>query len=663
MLKNLLVAGRLTALLLALSPTAFGHGGQFRGPGDTVPPNLGGGGDTAPPGNPGGPGSPSPGRGAPTAGVGRSAASGGGPRSPAIANAGQGRVTTGGVLFRSRARGEGFERWEFWWAHNKEPFLNLRAHLEKSQVRTGSGGFFVGRQKRNRANATQRPDATDVKQRILPKLLPLLAEKHPDLVDSAALAVARMLREQEAVQALPALIQTLGHDEKTARESATLALGVLGSREAVEVLRHLLLDTSEGRRLTRKPAEVEDLVRAFAAAGLGLLGDPSTIEDLQRVALDRRLSSKHDLQAMALLSLGLMRERHEEIVPFLLKCMTHRQLARIVRAQAPIALGRLAARDSLSVGVATAALGEVLDLFCDDKTDHDLKRSLAICLGMLATMDDTQAVDVLMQAVQQESDAQVRHFSMMALAQIGAADLEPDRHSETHAQLEKFFLRELASRRVTHRPFGSLGLAVYARSEQLPSLASRATSKIMEAFAQTNNPSHKGAMAISLGLLGAKEAAELLWEEFQSSNDQILKGYLAVALGMTRRLEDLSTIHSLIQKNGLDFKFRLQLARALGLSGDDQAVSTLVEYLQSADTVNETSTAAQALGLIGDRTAIDPLVAVVEDRSKAPLQRGFACVALGIIAEKVDLPWNVAFSVNSNYRAKVPALSEILDIL
>ena len=65
----------------------------------------------------------------------------------------------------------------------------------------------------------------------------------------------------------------------------------------------------------------------------------------------------------------------------------------------------------------------------------------------------------------------------------------------------------------------------------------------------------------------------------------------------------------------------------------------------------------EAAGLFGGDLQI------LRNKSKNPLQRGFAAVALGIISEKVSIPWNATFSVDSNYRAKVDALSEILDIL
>ena len=58
-----------------------------------------------------------------------------------------------------------------------------------------------------------------------------------------------------------------------------------------------------------------------------------------------------------------------------------------------------------------------------------------------------------------------------------------------------------------------------------------------------------------------------------------------------------------------------------------------------------------------------PLLEILGNKSKQPLQRGFAEIALGILAEKSSLPWNVAFAVDANYRAKVDALSEILDLL
>ena len=89
----------------------------------------------------------------------------------------------------------------------------------------------------------------------------------------------------------------------------------------------------------------------------------------------------------------------------------------------------------------------------------------------------------------------------------------------------------------------------------------------------------------------------------------------------------------------------------------------LVQALKEGETLSVTSSAAKALGLIGDRSAIEPLREILDDQGANKLARAFAAVALGIIGEKSDLPWNSPISENYNYRAKVKAISEVMDIL
>ncbi len=45
------------------------------------------------------------------------------------------------------------------------------------------------------------------------------------------------------------------------------------------------------------------------------------------------------------------------------------------------------------------------------------------------------------------------------------------------------------------------------------------------------------------------------------------------------------------------------------------------------------------------------------------ITRAFACVALGIVCERGALPWNARIRQDHNYRMRVPALDEVLDIL
>ncbi len=630
---------------------------------NAVPPSLGGGGDITPPASPVGPTSSGSGY---LRGRSPGPVTGAVPTDPTGGNGGGVRPTSGGGVGGRKGGGEGFERWEFWWEHNKEPFLDLKTPVVKGSVRDAAGGGPRRIVTTIDTLGPNRPSRNEVKEQIVPALVAALGDPNPDVVDSAALAIGRMLHAEEGSSVLAELTATLSHTEKTAREAAALSMGVLGSVDAVETLLHLMKDDPEGRTLTHPADGVEDLVRAFAAASLGLIGSPAAIDALMEVVSDPGLATQRDVQALAILALGMMKARHEEIVPFLVGVMVDRSYDTYVRAQAPIALGRLNRQTEAGSPAAREVLeSTILPLFQDDQVDNTLRRSLAICIGMLGRVDDSPAIEALLNAVAKCSDNQTRHFSIMALAEIGSRDALPAQHAAVHTQLREFFLHELTQpKKIAHQPFGALGLAIYSRNRALPPEATtEAATKLLEEFISTSNPSYQGAMAIGLGLLDYQPAAEELWKKFADTNEQWLKGHIAIALGLMRVTSKAEALRGLIHRKGLDSKLRLQLARSLGLMGDRQAVPTLIDFMQSAETLIESTSAVQAIGLIGDRSAIAPLLGILADQSKQPLQRGLAAAALGLIAEKTSLPWNATFSVDANYRAKVPALAELLDLL
>ena len=77
---------------------------------------------------------------------------------------------------------------------------------------------------------------------------------------------------------------------------------------------------------------------------------------------------------------------------------------------------------------------------------------------------------------------------------------------------------------------------------------------------------------------------------------------------------------------------------------------------------------ASALGFIGDARSLDPLVKMLQDKQLTASARGFAAVALGIVADKEALPWNAKVSIDINYLANTSTLtttegSGLLDIL
>ena len=110
-------------------------------------------------------------------------------------------------------------------------------------------------------------------------------------------------------------------------------------------------------------------------------------------------------------------------------------------------------------------------------------------------------------------------------------------------------------------------------------------------------------------------------------------------------------------------------AIALGLLGDKDLVPELTEMLRNAKGLSAQAAISSALGFIGDARSVDPLIEMLQNQSLTASARGFAAVALGIVADKEELPWNAKISVNINYRANTETLTDsqqgtgLLDIL
>ncbi len=658
MKRLILAAAVIGGLAFLASRDATGHGGVYRGPGDTVPPSEGagpgtGGPSTGGPTTPGptGPSTPGGGRGPTTPGAGPVAPGGGGsgPRGP---------VTGSGMGGKKNKPAEGFEQWQFWWENNKDRYLDLRKRLGEGAVQSGSAGFLTGMGRKEEASLSRRPTSEEVNQQILPLLRGVLGEDDPDIVDSAVLAIGRTVRADSAALVLGDIKGVLANKNATPQQAAILALGVLGSKDAVPWLVEIMNDTQAGRELLGKANNaVQALPRAFAAIALGFIGSAETVKALQE-CIDKNENAEVDLRSSAILSLGLFKEGKEEIVQYLVGLLKDKDMDRTTRAQIPVTLGRLGEP-------AAVALPQLLKEVKGKTTDIRMQESCVIALGQLAKPEDMEVLDTLYGLIEDSQNEQARHFAFIALSQIGGrAAGAPDAHQELLDKLNRFLMKELASPKIkTHQPWASLALALLGR-EYSDTSQNRAqvTSKILEAFEASNMPQYKSAFAISLGLLNATAAGEVIYKQLLDTNDTNLKGYLAVSLGMMRYSQSVETLRNLVLDNR-DEKMRLQMATALGLMADIEAVGTLVDGLKGATVLGVISSMAKALGLIGDKTAIASLEGLIKDGKAPGLARGFACVAIGLIGEKSELPWNEPLSAHANYRTVVPSLYEILDIL
>ncbi|MGQ0552006.1 MAG: HEAT repeat domain-containing protein [Planctomycetota bacterium] len=644
------IASVLIVLGLVSSPL-WAHGGQYKGPADAAGASSGSGGNAGPPTNPAGASSPAPGATTGGAATGTGAPTGG---KGARGDTGKGASQTGTSQTDLE---ENFEIWEYWWENNKDQYLNLKNRLVSTSSQTGSSGLLSGRGRKDAGKSTRRPSDELIANEVIPTLTSIMsATDKGDIIDSAVLAMARSSRPTSHDAVLAVALPLISHKELSVQTSATLSLGVLGSAKAIKPLRDLMADTGEGRKLTG--GNVPWLVRAFAALSLGLINDPSSTSALMDIVANLP-DSDRDIKVCAIVGLGLMdNAQSAEASKFLVKMLGDAKLDSITKSYVPTSLAKLNSRlDNPDPSVLPA----LLQTFNDRDTDDSVRQSAAIGLGLLGHVTHEEVMKALLDYISAGKDIQTRHFCFISLAQIGDRDTSPQEHVEVHERIKKLLLKEVSKPDAkSNRSWAALASAIYAKGRE-----SEGTflAEISAAYEKEKDPSFKAAFALALGLLNAQHMGGQIFEDFQGSRDYDFKGYASVALGFMNHSAAADTLREVCKNKTITPNYRLQVATALGLMGDTEAVDTLVSTLEDAQTLGVSSAVAKALGLIGDVQAIEPLKAIAFDTTKPILTRAFACVALGIVCEKSDLPWNAAISQDNNYRAGVPAIDEVLDIL
>jgi len=636
-----LIVVALSMLVLdGIQNVAFAHGGNYRGPAGQVPPTGRTPSDPTPPPSSGGgstggggfPGGSTPGAGGGVAGGGPAI----GPRTGPGATAGGGRpgATTPGARGRKTAKSEGFERWEFWWAFNREPFLNLKENLAKRDQISGSADWLLGSKKKEDASASQRPTMKAIKEKVIPTLEKALKDKFFDVRAAAVIALGKAGDKQQ----LPLIIETLGDTHKQVSESAALAIGILGELDGLEVLTDLARDTKAGRRLVKRPQEVPFRTRAFAAVGMGLIGDPSAVPVLLDIANPQRREANKDIPIGAIVGLGIMGQAAKDAVGPLIDIVTNTKVDDFIRSYAATSLGKIGDPQ------ATPIMRKLLR----DKSLH-VRRSAVIALGLLGDKEDRTTIKLLENEVEKGSDLQSKNWACISLAKIGGPEAD------------KTLKQVVTSKSGALQGFGALGLAILGKNE---GREAEVVKYLRDGLQRNKSASTRGAFSVALGILGDKQSEAELTRIMMGRGDTNLRGYAAVGLGLMRAKEAIPAIKEVVSDRVVkDPDLQRAAATSLGLMGDKDVVELLSKAIEQAKTEYVMSSASLALGFIGDYTAIDVLSKMVLDTRDTPdLARAQATVALGVVAEDELLPVLHVISVDNNYRALVESINELLTI-
>jgi HEAT repeat protein len=600
--------------------------------------------------------------------------------------------------------------WSFWWEFNKDPYLNLKAKVHEESNQTGSDGFFLGHGGREQSKDTLRPSPEQIRQSVVPALLAALErETNNDIVTGCLIALAKIgdaPSETGQSQFQPVLAHFLSDKNQEISETAAVALGILANPASIEPLADLLGDSRKGRELVGQP-EVGYRTRSFAAYGLGLIGAAASAEEdrvrivtILRQALEADDTRTRDLKVSCVIAMGLVPletlessakpEKKDAMVPpessraaqldYLLAFLDSEEENYLVRAHCPTALSRLL------TGLPDSMRAQYRERIATDLIAHigpkakepaELVQSAVLALGLLGTNDGGDPLDQRIRsaliAVQKNvSDVQARHFAMIALAKVGGASGGSDPEAGID-QVADALLEQLADGKASVKPWAGLACGVLAellnRNPVQFSKVGALQIAVRTALEQQKSPADLGAYAIASGIMADRESKYILLRQLASAKDDEARGYVAVALGLMDAREAVVEINRIVDESKYRPELLRQAAIALGLLGDKDLVPKLVTLLQESKGLATQASLSSALGFIGDKNSIAPLVQMLQNQDITERARGFAAVALGIVADKEMLPWNSKIGLDLNYRAATQTLTNrssgtgILDIL
>jgi hypothetical protein len=692
-MKRLVLSGLCCAGLFALAPSVHAHGGQYRGPGDVVPPSPGGGRGTGGPGGPstGGPAGPStPGPSGPST-PGASGPSTGGPAAP---GAGPGGPATGG----GGPPEDDLTRWMFWWEFNKDPFIRLRDSVHSGGVQTGSDDFFLGGQRRGAAKDSMKPTEDQIMGEILPALKKAIdSTEDVDIVGAVMVAMAKVGKDHQDFKLLDVIKPRLTSGNQEICETAALAIGIAGiaEEEQINLLSGMALDNEVGRKATGRDNGVQFRTRTFALYGLGLLAYPTnnlkaktaTFQACKQILADDKLTERNikvaAIQALSLLNLGSSTDAEKQLLADAVKVL-HDYYMKPMGASQQMIQSHCATTIAKLVGKDHPEAARFKELFANDllekgkveRKSDDIARACVLALGQLCQPfedkdekknPDVKYSEMLLDTYKKHKDQQTKFFSVLALGQIGGAENR------------KALLLELGRASKNNKPWFALSLGVYSyfRYEAQKKASNTIDydrgvgERLYETIKTERTPDVVAALGVGLGLNQYTEAADHMRSLMEGNIAQEeLAGYLCIGLALMNDIPSTSTMLSVVDKSLRRPDLLKQAAIALGKLGDKTVADKLKDMLmddKGSAPLARLSAVASALGFIGDKRTIAPLTKLLLNKDLNGLSRAFAAVALGGVADKEPLPWNSKISVNINYRASVETLTNqstgILDIL
>ena len=569
--------------------------------------------------------------------------------------------------------------WQTWWEFNKEPYLKSRITGTAAPV-TGSDDFYLGVRRGGRAIDILQATPADRSDRIVPALAVLMEkDRNRDIQSACLIALGKVGVDGPGIELEKIIAERIARDDQEVRESAALALGIVGRRQSFQILADLLSDSSAGRKIAERD-KLCKRTRAYAAYGLGLLArrvaDPALsqqVHDLLWAALQDKELKDRDLRTAIVNGLGVMRSDPTRSADKRLAWQTVEELLQwfsqhlgatdeSVQAHAAVAIARLLGRgDSSLHRRCKETFAELLE--AKKRRGDPILQSCAIALGLLVLPeedqpDDARFSETLRNQWQDGRDQTTRQLGVISLGRIGG--------KSNRDWLAKAYNR---ANKGSELPWIAISLGLLTYPAAMAGKHDLVIGDFLLAdLLEAKTDETRSALAIAVGLNGHPTAAAKMMRLLQKhESDSTTAGYLCIGLGLLGDHAATSTLTEVMVRSTRRPFLLQQAAVALGCLGDSHANDHLLDMIKATDSVATLAAIASAIGRIGDRRSIEALIEMTKDGNLPKLGRAFVAAALGGVGDKDELPWNVPLSVDTNYATGMDTLTNgstgVLDIL
>ncbi len=358
-----------------------------------------------------------------------------------------------------------------------------------------------------------------------------------------------------------------------------------------------------------------------------------------------------------------------------------------LRAHAATTLARLVAArpdgmtDRMKEGVAEV-LVRALDR--SNRQPREVRESAVLGLGLIGDADNDNLDRWIRWAVKRSlrsGEDMEKRFALIAMGEIGGHKGQGDEPWAALAEVRGVLTKELGSGRKRVKPWAALALGVMGhelrgKGVELDPMVDAALGGSVRSAKKLND---LGAYALAIGMRRNGAEADRLVSKLSKTRDEAARGYVAIALGMVGAKQATELLQdTLADAKGLPL-LQTRAGVALGLLGDDSVADSMLAALDEAIRAKRESVdydeavrgtnyvdedaavlaAISALGYLGDSRGIDKLCEIVVDAEEAyPMAaREAAAEALGYIGDRTLRPWRVAMTMGANYCASTKTLT------